>query len=160
MVEESPLGIVGPRGLPTEIIKLLHDSFKKSIDEPDFLSGIGKFGMFAMYLNAEDFTEYWAKNYIEEGGECEEIFKEAIELTIPKMRKTYIIANILWLAFALASVCAESWRLDLGAVYAPGPGFFPFIVAVLLGILSVISLFRFLKEGEEEGPGIWAGVHS
>jgi hypothetical protein len=71
---------------------------------------------------------------------------------------TYIIANLFWIAFSVA-VAIESWRLKLGTFHKPGPGFFPFWTAVLLGLLSVISLIKSLKEKREPSPGIWARVN-
>lgn len=71
---------------------------------------------------------------------------------------TYIIANLFWIAFSVA-VAIESWRLKLGTFHKPGPGFFPFWTAVLLGLLSVISLTKSFKEKREPSPGIWARVN-
>jgi putative tricarboxylic transport membrane protein len=73
------------------------------------------------------------------------------------MRKAHIIANLIWLALAVA-VCAESVRLRVGSFHAPGPAFLPFFAAALLGILSLISLIQTWRERDEEGPGPWTGT--
>jgi putative tricarboxylic transport membrane protein len=73
------------------------------------------------------------------------------------MRKAYLIANLVWIALAVA-VCAESVRLKVGSLRAPGPAFLPFFAAMLLGILSLISLIQTWREKEESGAGPWSGT--
>ena len=75
-----------------------------------------------------------------------------------RMRVTPIIANLFWFAFSMA-VCIESWRLKMGTFHKPGPGFFPFWAAALLGILSLVSLIQSLKEKRKPFPEIWTGVN-
>ena len=67
VVHNSPIGIVGPKDLPKEIVKTLHDAFKKSLDDPTFLSVMDRYEMPVMYLNTEDFAKQWAEAYIEAG---------------------------------------------------------------------------------------------
>jgi putative tricarboxylic transport membrane protein len=73
------------------------------------------------------------------------------------MKKTYIIANVFWLVLSIA-VCLQSWRLDVGGLHTPGPGFLPFYSAILLGVLALISLIQILKETEGPAAGILGGV--
>jgi putative tricarboxylic transport membrane protein len=47
----------------------------------------------------------------------------------------------LWLLFCVF-FAIESWRLGLGRIRAPGPGFLPFWVSVIVGILTIIELVR------------------
>ena len=71
-VQEAPIGIVGPKGMPKDAVKILHDGFKKALDDPLYLGAMGEFEMPVLYQNTEDFTKYWADAYTEEG----EIVKE------------------------------------------------------------------------------------
>lgn len=73
------------------------------------------------------------------------------------MKRTYIIANLIWLILSVA-ICVESWRLSIGGFHQPGPGFLLFFAGALLGILALISLVQSLKEIEPKGPAIWVGV--
>jgi putative tricarboxylic transport membrane protein len=73
------------------------------------------------------------------------------------MKKTYIVANVFWLVLAMA-VCLESWRLNVGGVHRPGPGFLPFYTAILLGILALVSLVQTIKGPGGPGSGIWGGI--
>ena len=74
-VQEAPIGIVGPKGMPKDAVKILHDGFKKALDDPLYLGAMGKFEMPVLYQNTEDFTKYWTDAYTEEG----EIVKKYIK---------------------------------------------------------------------------------
>ena len=73
------------------------------------------------------------------------------------MKRTYVIVNIFWLVLSTA-VCVESWRLKVGGLHNPGPGFLPFYTAILLGLLALISLLQTLKESEGSASQIWGGI--
>jgi hypothetical protein len=49
MVSNSPYGIAGPKGIAPEIVKVLHDGFKKGLDEPSNVATIAQ-------LDQERFT--------------------------------------------------------------------------------------------------------
>jgi tripartite-type tricarboxylate transporter receptor subunit TctC len=66
-VQEAPIGIVGPQNIPKEIVRILHDGFRKALEDPGSLAAMGKFEMPVLYQNSEDFTKYWAEAYMEEG---------------------------------------------------------------------------------------------
>jgi putative tricarboxylic transport membrane protein len=69
--------------------------------------------------------------------------------------KRSLFINLFWVVFSLA-VVLESWRLDVGTLHAPGPGFLPFIAAGLLGGLAVIALIQswvLKKETENDREG-------
>jgi tripartite-type tricarboxylate transporter receptor subunit TctC len=75
-VHNSPIGIVGPKGMPKEIVKTLHDAFKKALDDPIFLETMARFEMPVMYQNSEDFTKYWAEAYLEAGEHVKKYMKK------------------------------------------------------------------------------------
>jgi tripartite-type tricarboxylate transporter receptor subunit TctC len=66
-VQEAPIGIVGPKGMPREIAKALHDGFRKALDDPGYLAAMAKFEMPVLYQNTDEFTRYWADSFTEEG---------------------------------------------------------------------------------------------
>jgi tripartite-type tricarboxylate transporter receptor subunit TctC len=37
MVSNSPYGLGGPKGMAPEIVKVLHDAFRKGLDDPQTL---------------------------------------------------------------------------------------------------------------------------
>src|SRR5262249_43620464 len=40
MVSNSPFGIAGPRGLEASVVKILHDAFKKGLEEPSYAAAM------------------------------------------------------------------------------------------------------------------------
>lgn len=73
------------------------------------------------------------------------------------MRKTYLLANLFWLAVALPAA-VEAWRLHVGDVHRPGPGFLPFYAALLLGALALASLVQDLRTASGSAAHIWGGI--
>jgi putative tricarboxylic transport membrane protein len=67
------------------------------------------------------------------------------------MRRVALYCNVFWLLFSLLT-CIESYRLKLGDVTKPGPGFFPFGAGLIMLFLSLIALFQWMgkKEPSEE----------
>ena len=62
------------------------------------------------------------------------------------------ICGIFWLVFGVL-VSIESYRLGLGTLYHPGPGFVFFWAAIILGIMSLVILIQAWggKKSEESG---------
>jgi len=58
-VSNSPFGLVGPKGMPREVVKVLHDSFKKSLDDPEYLKVLAQLDQPAWYMSSEDYAR-WA----------------------------------------------------------------------------------------------------
>ncbi len=72
------------------------------------------------------------------------------------MGKADRISGFFWLIFAIL-VCIESYRLGLGTLHQPGPGFLFFYASIFLGIMSLIILARawgwiFKKSDEPDQP--------
>jgi len=64
------------------------------------------------------------------------------------MKRIIIYCNIFWLLFAILT-CIESYRLKLGEINHPGPGFFPFGAGLVMIILSLMGLFITITKKEE-----------
>jgi tripartite-type tricarboxylate transporter receptor subunit TctC len=58
-VSNSPYGLVGPKGMPREVVKVLHDAFKKSLDDPEYLKVLAQLDQPAWYMSSEDYAQ-WA----------------------------------------------------------------------------------------------------
>ncbi len=65
------------------------------------------------------------------------------------MGKADRISGSFWLIFAVI-VCIESYRLGLGTLYRPGPGFLFFWAGIFLGIMSLVV---FLRAGSSKTEG-------
>jgi putative tricarboxylic transport membrane protein len=61
------------------------------------------------------------------------------------MRRFALYCNLFWILFSLIT-CVESYRLKLGAIQQPGPGFFPFSAGLVMLILSLAALFQSIKK--------------
>ena len=58
-VSNSPFGLVGPKGMPREVVKVLHDAFKKSLDDPEYLKVLAQLDQPAWYMSSDDYAR-WA----------------------------------------------------------------------------------------------------
>ena len=58
-VSNSPYGLVGPKGLPREVVKVLHDAFKKSLDDPEYAKMLAQLDQPAWYQSSDDYAR-WA----------------------------------------------------------------------------------------------------
>jgi tripartite-type tricarboxylate transporter receptor subunit TctC len=66
MAVSSPYGIAGPKGMDPGVVKILHDAFKKGMDEPSFVSTMAKLNQEFLYLNSADFRAFALKQIEEE----------------------------------------------------------------------------------------------
>jgi tripartite-type tricarboxylate transporter receptor subunit TctC len=55
IVAESPYGLAGPKGMDPKVVKILHDAFKKGMEEPSFAATLKTFDQEPFYLNSEDY---------------------------------------------------------------------------------------------------------
>jgi tripartite-type tricarboxylate transporter receptor subunit TctC len=65
MVANSPFGIAGPKGMDPKVVKLLHDAFKKGLEDPSYVEAMAKLDQEQFYLSSEDYRRF-AMQQIEE----------------------------------------------------------------------------------------------
>jgi tripartite-type tricarboxylate transporter receptor subunit TctC len=65
-VSDSPFGFGGPRGMDPKVVKILHDAFKKALEDPNVLATLEKLDQPVIYMNSEDYTKYARKTFEEE----------------------------------------------------------------------------------------------
>ena len=65
------------------------------------------------------------------------------------MRRILLYTNLFWILVSLVT-CVESYRLKLGTINTPGPGFFPFAAGFTMLILSLAGLFQSIRGREKE----------
>ena len=65
MVSNSPFGIAGPKGMDAQIVKVLHDAFKKGLEEPSYATAMANLDQELFYLSSEDYQRF-AMQQIEE----------------------------------------------------------------------------------------------
>jgi tripartite-type tricarboxylate transporter receptor subunit TctC len=64
VVANSAYGIAGPRGMEPTVVKILHDAFKKGMEEPLFLDVLRKFEQEPVYQSTEDYRAYVLRDLI------------------------------------------------------------------------------------------------
>ena len=57
------------------------------------------------------------------------------------MGRIFLYCNLFWLLFSLIT-CIEAYRLKLGTIHEPGPGFFPFGAGFIMLILTLAALLQ------------------
>lgn len=60
-VSDSPFGFGGPKGMDPKVVKILHDAFRKAMDDPNVLAMLEKFDQPVIYMSGEDYTKYAKK---------------------------------------------------------------------------------------------------
>lgn len=66
LVSVSPFGLAGPKGMNADVVKALHDAFKKGLDEPSYLEMLTKLDQETFYLNSADYRAYAERTAAEE----------------------------------------------------------------------------------------------
>jgi tripartite-type tricarboxylate transporter receptor subunit TctC len=73
MVSNSPFGIAGPKGIDAKIVKVLHDAFKKGLDEPSYREAMAKFDQELFYLDGADYRAFALQQIAEQKRLIEEL---------------------------------------------------------------------------------------
>lgn len=66
IVAESPYGLAGPRGLPDDIVRVLHDAFRSAMNEPAHLAELAKYDQTLAYLGSDDYGRQMREAYATE----------------------------------------------------------------------------------------------
>ncbi len=64
-VSDSPFGFGGPKGMDPKVVKILHDAFRKAMDDPKVIAMLEKFDQPVIYMSGEDYAKF-AKKAMEE----------------------------------------------------------------------------------------------
>ena len=57
-VSDSPFGVCGPRGMDPAVVKVLHDAFRKTLDDPAVLASFERYDQTIIYMNTADYTRF------------------------------------------------------------------------------------------------------
>jgi tripartite-type tricarboxylate transporter receptor subunit TctC len=60
VVFNSPYGIVGPRGMDPKVVKILHDGFKKALDDPEHAKILQQLDQVHWYKSSDEYAK-WAR---------------------------------------------------------------------------------------------------
>lgn len=57
-VLDSPFGIAGPKGMDPKVVAIIHDAFKKAVDDPNVQATLAKYDMVVNYKNTADYIKF------------------------------------------------------------------------------------------------------
>ncbi|MFN3743653.1 MAG: tripartite tricarboxylate transporter substrate binding protein [Hyphomicrobiaceae bacterium] len=57
-VFDSPFGIAGPKGMDPKVVKILHDAFKKALEDPAVIAALERYDMVPRYMGTEAYTNF------------------------------------------------------------------------------------------------------
>ncbi len=63
---ESPFGIGGPKNMDPAIVRILHDAFKKTLDDAKVQDTLDKFFQPTIYMNTADYSAYAVRTFAAE----------------------------------------------------------------------------------------------
>ncbi|MBV9955284.1 MAG: tripartite tricarboxylate transporter substrate binding protein [Pseudolabrys sp.] len=66
LVSNSPFGLAGPKGMDPKVVKILHDAFKKGMDEPAYRAELVKLDQEPAYLSSTDYKQYADRQLVEQ----------------------------------------------------------------------------------------------
>jgi len=66
-------GIAGPGGMDPKVVKVLHDAFKKGMEDPSFAAALTQLGQEIVYLNTDQYHAFAIKQIEEEKRLVEEL---------------------------------------------------------------------------------------
>jgi tripartite-type tricarboxylate transporter receptor subunit TctC len=73
IVSNSPYGLAGPKGMDPGVVKVLHDAFRKGLDEPSNLAMMAQFDQEVFYLDSADYTKFAMQQIVEQKRMIEEL---------------------------------------------------------------------------------------
>ena len=66
MVSNSPFGIGGPKGMDPAVAKVLHDAFKKGMEDPVHMQAMEKYDQDLIYMSGDDYAKFARQAFEEE----------------------------------------------------------------------------------------------
>ena len=61
VVSYSPYGLVGPKGMEPQVVRALHDAFRKTLDDPEHLKLLQQLDQVYWYKSSEQFAQWAAE---------------------------------------------------------------------------------------------------
>ena len=58
IVQNSPFGIGAPRDTPPDVVKKLHDAFKKAMEDPSYVQALARYDMLPNYMDSAQYTRF------------------------------------------------------------------------------------------------------
>jgi tripartite-type tricarboxylate transporter receptor subunit TctC len=72
-ISESPFGIGGPKGMDPAIVRVLQDTFKKTLDDPKVIATLDQYYQPTIYMGSEDYSKYAVRTFESERATVERL---------------------------------------------------------------------------------------
>jgi tripartite-type tricarboxylate transporter receptor subunit TctC len=66
VVQNSPFGIGAPRGTPPDVVKKLHDAFKKAMEDPSYVQALARYDMLPIYMDSAQYAKFAQDTFLRE----------------------------------------------------------------------------------------------
>jgi tripartite-type tricarboxylate transporter receptor subunit TctC len=72
-VADSPYGVCGPKGMDPAVVKILHDAFKKTLEDPRVINTFEKLDQTIIYMGTEEYTKFAKETFLAEKATIERL---------------------------------------------------------------------------------------
>lgn len=72
-ITESPFGIGGPKNMDPAVVRVLHDAFRKTLEDPKVQEVLDRFFMPTVYMSSADYTAYAERTFLAEKATIERL---------------------------------------------------------------------------------------
>jgi tripartite-type tricarboxylate transporter receptor subunit TctC len=72
-VSNSPFGLVGPKGMLPQVVKVIHDAFKTALDDPEHMKVLQQLDQSYWYKSGEDYAKWAAETFKAERATIERV---------------------------------------------------------------------------------------
>jgi tripartite-type tricarboxylate transporter receptor subunit TctC len=72
-ISDSPFGLAGPAGMDAGVVRVLHDAFRKALDEPKVRDLLERFDQPVIYMGPEDYARWARQTWEAERGTIERL---------------------------------------------------------------------------------------
>jgi tripartite-type tricarboxylate transporter receptor subunit TctC len=62
-VSDSPFGVCGPKGMDPAVVKVIHDAFKKTLEDPKVMETFDKYDQSVIYMDTATYTKWARETY-------------------------------------------------------------------------------------------------
>jgi tripartite-type tricarboxylate transporter receptor subunit TctC len=66
VVAQSPIGLVGPKGMDPKVVKVLHDAFRSTLSDPTYRRYLETFDLTDSYMTGDDYLRLASRLYVDE----------------------------------------------------------------------------------------------
>jgi tripartite-type tricarboxylate transporter receptor subunit TctC len=58
IIADAPYGVAGPKGMDPIVVKILHDAFRKGMEDPQYTATLRQLDQQPFYMSSQDFRNF------------------------------------------------------------------------------------------------------